>query len=531
MAWSPSIGDILALYDLAQSIYVGCRNAPDEFTAVQINVCSIMCSVSAISRASKDKRSILNRDESTRRDVRTQSGMCHQLLTQVREVQKKYPNRNMTVSQRAAWHFSDRAKLYDKVGQLDKLVQNFSTFLNILGLVSPQDIEPEFDRTTDANIATDSAISKSGRSVSKDDRNMLLEYARHMREYERLIGEQPNAISLVAIQQRLECWTIDTVTARNNRDSTIGMPKKQERSQIRLQQMAEEFQNSTFRLPDGDRHERVRRILELRNVRENSRSIRWVYVAGRVVEYESIGADDSATQTVMVIIRAMEDDAELRKTRPIRPPSRTRSTENLRPQYDARKSPEPGREKTRAIPLPVSRAPLPDTQKYEAIMTQAITRPQQRPHDGLLNPQPTRIVRVVSDPGRKPHLKLPPGSSRGTSPTPSDIASVTTTNTIIKRIHTDGRCKWGAKCMTRRCPNKHPPLCEQGDKCRSLSCFYEHPTLFLCPNGVDCRRDHCNKEHGSRQCKQDPCTDDNCAMRHCAGQKAVLGWWAIQRMD
>ena len=132
MAWAPSIGDILALYDLAQKIYVGCRNAPDEFTAVQINVCSVMCSVNAISRASKDQRSILNRDESTRRDVRTQSGMCYQLLVQIKEVQKKYPNRNMSLSQRTAWHFSDRSKLYDKVGQLDKLVQNFSTFLNIV---------------------------------------------------------------------------------------------------------------------------------------------------------------------------------------------------------------------------------------------------------------------------------------------------------------------------------------------------------------------------------------------------------------
>lgn len=132
MAWAPSIGDILALYNIAQTIYLGCRDAPDEFAAVQINVCSVMCSVNVISRASKDSRSILNRDENIRHDVRIQTDMCTRLLVQIRDVQKKYPNREMTMSQRASWHFRDRSNLYDKVGQLDKLVQNLSNFITIV---------------------------------------------------------------------------------------------------------------------------------------------------------------------------------------------------------------------------------------------------------------------------------------------------------------------------------------------------------------------------------------------------------------
>lgn len=131
MAWVPSISDILVLYNLADSVIQGCRNAPDEFMAVQINVSSVMCSVSVIARASKDPRSLINRDQSTRREVRLQSGMCHELLMQIKEVQKKYPNRNMTVGQRMSWMYSDKSKLYDKVGQLDKLVENFSRFLSI----------------------------------------------------------------------------------------------------------------------------------------------------------------------------------------------------------------------------------------------------------------------------------------------------------------------------------------------------------------------------------------------------------------
>jgi hypothetical protein len=336
----------------------------------------------------------------------------------------------------------------------------------------------------------------------------------------------------------LECWTVDTVTARNTTDSTIGVPRKQERSQLRLQQMAEEFRESTFKLPNGDRHERVRHILELRNNRRYSHSVEWIYVAGRVVEYESIGADDSATQTVMVIIQ------EVRKpnvTQAIpRPRARTRSNEDLRrpaANKDTRKSPH--REQhpnlrvaietsktTQVIPIPVLPVVTPPNHG-----TRAIPYPLPRHQDGLLSPRPTGIVRVVSDPGRKPQVKVTPASSPSRPTTPSDVASVATTNTKIKRIRTDGRCKWGAKCRTLRCPNKHPPLCRLDDKCGSLACYYQHRSMVSCPSGSDCRREHCNNDHGRRQCKQNPCTDDNCAMRHCAGQKAVIGWWAIQRID
>lgn len=355
-------------------------------------------------------------------------------------------------------------------------------------------MEPEFDKTTDAKIATDNAIAKSGRTVSREDRNMLLDYARQMSEYERDVARL-NATSLQPAQRLLECWTVDTVSERNKRDSTIGMPKKQERSQVRLQQMAEEFRESTFRLPASDGHERVRWILELRNAREDDRGITWIYTAGRVVEYESIGADDSATQTVMVIIEAVRDNIDERR-------------KALRA--------------TQAIPFPVPGA---------RPSTKVIPRPVLRPQNGLLNPHSAGIVRVVSDPGRKPQQKSAPASSRGNSPAPSNIPTVATSNTTVKHIHTDGRCKWGVKCRTLRCSNKHPPVCRLGDKCRSLSCNYEHPAMLSCPDGSDCKRPHCNKDHGRGQCKRDPCTDDNCALRHCAGQKAVSGWWAVQRVD
>ncbi|KAF2726248.1 hypothetical protein K431DRAFT_308667 [Polychaeton citri CBS 116435] len=306
MAWAPSVGDIETLIKYVWMVVDGFKSAPREFGSARQRVKVVRIILSQVSRASQRRECVLNRDMSIREEVRDLLSECYSCMKDVRIILKKFSGGPMNAVQRAKWIFAEKSNMSETIIQLECIISGFKTYIQMLGIIGPDAIDIQLEQVNDPDMAVKKAIAKSSATITAQDRKDLIDYSysssRLLSQGNANIGGQ-NMVSTAIWNPRddLCCWSVVLVTRPDG--PSYEMPRREQRSQMRLKEMAVQFDESIDRLPNGANHGRVQYIISEADKQVSDNRFAWRYRAGIVKDYATKAGRHGSRQTVLVVLQ------------------------------------------------------------------------------------------------------------------------------------------------------------------------------------------------------------------------------------